>query len=201
MTMNPRIHFVITACLLVLTAPALTADWPQWRGPERTDVSKETGLLKSWPKDGPRLLWTFTDAGTGMSGPAIVGDRMYTMGADDKDDHIYALDLKTQKKGWSTPFAPRFVQSWCGGPRRTPTVDGDRVYGLGGQGVLVCVEAATGKKVWSVDLRKDLGGSMQGGWGYSESPLIDGDKLVCSPGGSKGTIAALDKKTGKVRWR
>src|SRR5262249_7951372 len=156
--------------------------------------------LKSWPSGGPRLLWTFRDAGTAFSGPAIVGERLYSMGANDKDDCVYALELATQKKVWSTPFARRFVNGWGDGSRGTPTVDGSRLYGLGGGGMLVCLDTANGRKVWSVDLKADLGGEMMSDWGYSESPLVDDEQLVCTPGGKRGAIAALVKKTGKVLW-
>jgi outer membrane protein assembly factor BamB len=197
--MNPR--FIGTALLAGLATASLADDWPQWRGPDRSDISRETGLLRNWPSGGPRLLWTFTDAGTGYSGPAVVGDRLYLMGADADNDCLFAVDGRTQRKAWSVPFEPRFHNDYGDGPRGTPTVDGNRVYGLGGGGVLACVEAATGRKLWSVDLKKDLGGQMMSGWGYSESPLVDGDQVVCTPGGSRGTLAALDKTTGKLRWR
>jgi outer membrane protein assembly factor BamB len=198
--MTKRFLFLLTACLLALTLPAQADDWPQWRGPNRDDVSKETGLLKEWPKDGPKLLWTFKDAGTGYSGPAIVGDRLYTMGADAKSDTLYALDTRTGERLWSTEIGPRTSLDRGDGPRGTPTVDGDRLYALGSQGELACLEIAGGKKVWSVNLIKDLGGSRPK-WGYSESPLVDEDKVICTPGGSKGTLAALDKKSGAVVWR
>ena len=187
--------------LIALALPARADDWPQWRGPRRDDVSRETGLLKTWPGGGPTLLWTSEDAGIGYAGLAVVGDRVLTMGADDGREFVLALDVTTGKKVWSTPFAPLFQQNRGDGPRATPTVDGDRVYAVGGQGELVCLEAAAGKIVWQKNLRKDLGGDMMSGWGYSESPLIDGDKVVCTPGGSKGAVAALDKKTGNVLWR
>ncbi len=186
---------------LLIPVCAFADDWPQWQGPDRTNVSKETGLLPSWPAGGPKLLWTFRDAGVGYSGPAIIGDRLYTMGADDKTEFIYALDLKTQKKLWSTAIDARFKNGYGDGPRGTPTVDGDLVFGLGGQGTLICVKAATGEKVWSKNLKTAFGGVMMSGWGYSESPLVDGDKVVCTPGGSKGAIVALNKKTGESIWQ
>jgi outer membrane protein assembly factor BamB len=188
------------------------ADWPQWRGPNRDDVSSEKGLLKSWPKEGPPLLWTSSNAGIGYSGPAIVGKRLFTMGARDQTEQLFALDTDTGKEIWSAPIGPIFTfkgNSWGDGPRGTPTVDGDHVFALGGQGELICAEAATGKVVWRKSLPRDLGGviSPHGGgpekigWGYSESPLVDGDKLICTPGGDQGTLAALNKRTGQVLWR
>ena len=164
-------------------------------------MSKETGLLKTWPDGGPKLLWTFRDAGAGYSGPAVVGATLYSMGADGKTEYLYALDTKTLKKAWTAEIGPVFKDGHGDGPRGTPTVDGDFVYGLGAQGELVCVDGGSGGVVWRKNLKTDLGGEMWSEWGYSESPLVDGDLVVCTPGGKNGTLAALDKKTGAVRWR
>ena len=182
-----------------VAAPA--ADWPQWRGPGRDDVSHETGLLKTWPDAGPPLLWTYRDAGAGYAGPAVLGGILYTMGAEGPTEYLYALDTKTLQKVWSAEVGPTFKDGHGDGPRGTPAVDGDRVYGLGAEGELVCVDTAGGGLVWRKSLRTDLGGEMTSDWGYSESPLVDGDLVVCTPGGKSGTLAALDKKTGAVRWR
>jgi outer membrane protein assembly factor BamB len=192
---------LLASFLFVLGGVAVAADWPQWRGPNRDDVSKEAALLKSWPKDGPKLLWTVTDAGVGYSAPAVVGDRLYTQGAEGDKEFIYALDLKTQKKAWSTEVGPLFTNGYGDGPRGTPTVDGDLTFSIGGQGNLICVKTATGDKVWSKSLQKDFGGAMMSGWGYTESPLVDGDQLVCTPGGAKGALVALNKKTGELIWQ
>jgi len=181
--------------------PVRADDWPQWQGPDRTNVSKETGLMKSWPKDGPKLLWTFEKAGFGYSGPAIVGDRLYTMGGREDTSYVFALDVKSGKEIWATPIGKMFKNGYGNGPRCTPTVDGDSIFALDAQGELLCVDTATGKKRWSVNLEKDLKGEMMSSWGYSESPLVDGNQVVCCPGGKDGTVAALDKKTGKVLWR
>jgi outer membrane protein assembly factor BamB len=190
------------AALLALAAAvaAIADDWPQWQGPRRDNISTEIGLLKQWPVGGPRLLWTFTGAGVGYSGPAIVGDRLYTMGSKGDQGCVIALDVATGKEVWRTSFGPLFKVDHGGGPRCTPTVDGDRVYALGAQGILLCVEAASGKEVWRKTLTDDLAGKTPH-WGYAESPLVDGDHLICTPGGEAGTLAALDKKTGDVVWR
>ena len=204
--MNTRTLPVLLAALLAVPV-ARADDWPQWRGPERTEISKEKGLLKDWPRGGPQLLWTYSDAGNAYSGPAVVGNRLYTMGAEDGNEVVLALDVSaditkgTGKKVWSSKVGSFFRNNWGSGPRGTPTIDGDRLYAIGGQGELVCLNVADGKKVWSKNLKTDLGGQMMSGWGYAESPLIDGDRLLCSPGGSKGTLAALNKKTGEVIWR
>jgi outer membrane protein assembly factor BamB len=196
---------------------AIASDWPQYRGPNRDDVSPETGLLQAWPAGGPPLVWTFATAGVGYSPPAVVGDRVYLTGGRDDKEYLVALDLKTAKDGavkeaWAAEIGPTFRwkgNSWSAGPSATPTVDGDAVFALGGNGDLVCVEAATGKERWRKNLPKDLdaqvnpigGGPKNLGWGFTGSPLVDGDRLVCAPGGPKGTLAALDKRTGAVLWR
>ena len=186
----------------VLAQPIRAADWPQWRGPNRDDISKETGLLKSWPEKGPTLLWAFEDAGIGYSAPAVVGDRLYTLGSDDKREFAFALDLKTQKKLWSVDIGPHFANGNGSGPRGTPTVDGDSLYCLTGPGQLLRISLKDGKILWQINLKnKDIGGSMASGWGYSESVLVDGDNVICTPGGKNGTLAAFDKNSGKVLWR
>jgi outer membrane protein assembly factor BamB len=192
-----RICFFLLLPAIACAAPA--ADWPAWRGPDRTGVSREKGLLKAWPKGGPKLLWTSEEAGVGYAGPAVVGDRLYLLGGDDKAESLLAFEVKTGKKLWSAEVGPFFDNDWGGGPRSTPTVEGDRVWVLAATGNLACL-TTDGKPVWKVNLKDDLGGAVPY-WGYSESPLIDGDLVVCTPGGAKGTLAALDKKTGKEVWR
>jgi outer membrane protein assembly factor BamB len=204
--MNFRLT-LIAAGLVVAVGLAPAADWPQWRGIHRDDISPETGLLKSFPPDGPRLVWTSEDAGIGYSGMAVVGGTVYGFGAtgDKGEEFVFALDAASGSKKWRSPIKnakPLNVAAiWGAGPRCTPTVDGDRLYVLGAQADLACLETANGNVVWQVSLTKDLKGKLMSGWGYSESPLVDGDQVVCTPGGDEGTLAALDKTTGKVRWR
>ncbi|MBI4664400.1 MAG: PQQ-like beta-propeller repeat protein [Verrucomicrobia bacterium] len=174
-------------------------DWPQWRGPDRTDVSKETGLLKAWPSEGPKRLWLFDKAGQGYSGPAIVGGKLFTMGARDGSECVLVLDADTGQELWATPIGSVFKESRGDGPRATPTVDGDRVYAMTGLGVLACLNVADGKLRWQRSM-SDLGGRRPN-WGFTESVLVDGERVVCTPGGSKGTLAALDKMTGKLIWQ
>jgi prepilin-type processing-associated H-X9-DG protein len=176
-------------------------DWPQWQGPERTTISQETGLLKSWPKDGPPLLWKATGLGEGFGTPSVAAGRIFSMGNRGKTEYVMALDARNGKQLWVKATGP--VRSNGGGypgPRCTPTVDGALVYALGLNGHLLCLDVATGKIRWSKNLLKDFQGSV-GGWGYSESPLIDGDKLICTPGGHTATLVALNKKTGAVLWK
>ena len=189
------------ATVLICALPAVADDWPQWRGRDRTDISNEKGLLKSWPEKGPRPVWTFTQAGSGYSGPAIVGDRLYTMGTRGNSECVLAFDANTGKEIWNTPISGIFKEGHGNGPRATPTVDGSNLYAMGGESEVVCLEADSGKKVWSKNLQDDLGGELMSAWGYCESPLVDGDKVVCTPGGPKGAIIVLDKKTGQLIWR
>lgn len=182
------------------SAAGAPGDWPQWRGPSRDDVSKETGLLKKWPSDGPKRLWVNEDAGLGYSGFAVVGGKLYTMGLYDAEEKLICIDTSTGKKLWETPVGAIYTNKWGNGPRSTPAVSGGKVYAIGGQGDLVCADAESGKKEWSVSMVKDLGGKLQG-WGYTESPLVDGDLVLVTPGGPKGAMAGIDAKTGKVQWQ
>lgn len=194
-------RIALTLLITSLAFATHAADWPAWRGPDRTGISKEKGLLKTWPAGGPKLLWTNDKLGMGYSSPAVVGETIYICGSDDGNkEHLFALGTKEGKELWKTPLGDYFDNDRGGGPRGTPTVDGDHVYALGGQGTLICALTRSGKIVWQINLRKDLGGGVPN-WGYSESPLVDGDKVIVTPGGRRGTLAALDKKTGKVLWR
>lgn len=179
---------------------AAGGSWPQWRGPNRDDVSTETGLLKEWPAEGPRRLWVNEDAGLGYSGFSIVDGVLYTLGLFGDDEKLIALDAASGKKLWDAKVGGRLRNNWGDGPRSTPTVSGGLVFALGGNGDLICAEAKTGKKKWDRSLTRDLGGMIQN-WGYTESPLVDGDQVIVTPGGSKGTIAALDVKNGAVKWQ
>jgi outer membrane protein assembly factor BamB len=199
MKMRWLIVWTVPLCSLLFTA--IAADWPQWRGPHRDDISQDTGLLKSWPQGGPQLLWTYSQAGSGYSGPAIVGDRLYTLAQRDGGEAVVALDVDTGKEAWSSRISSEYKNPYGDGPRCTPTVDGDRIYALAPTGDLVCLDKASGQVQWHKSLTRDLGGQLMSGWGYSESPLVDGDRVICSPGGARGTLAALDTETGKVIWR
>ncbi len=177
------------------------ANWPQWRGPNRDGISKETGLLKQWPADGPALVWKAAGAGRGYSSFSVSGGRLYTMGLRGDREFIVAFDVSTGKEAWATPHgtAP-FHNDRGDGPRGTPTVDGDRVYALGGNGDLSALEARTGKIVWSKNVLKDFGGSNIT-WGISESPLVIGNKVVVNAGGQGASIVALNKADGAVIWK
>lgn len=200
---------LILCCSLVLSTSSSAAgpecDWPQFRGPNRDGKSLETGLLKQWPEAGPKLLRTISDIGGGFSSPVISGDRLYVTGKFGDDLKILSFDLSGTKL-WEKTHGPAFQERHAPhtpypGARAAPTVDGDMVHLLGCLGRLTAYRSSDGEPVWSVDVVKELGGRVPP-WGYTESVLIGGDKLICTPGGEKaGTFAALDKKTGQVLWQ
>jgi outer membrane protein assembly factor BamB len=190
------------ALLLILSAAAsFAADWPQWRGKDRNDHSPDKAILTDWPSGGPKQLWVSREGGLGYAGFAVVEGTLYTMGAMDGGENVLALDAASGKTRWSVQIDNRiYPNNWGDGPRMTPTVDGDRVYALSASGVLGCLSCKDGKILWKTDLVADLGGKLQD-WGFTESVLVDGPRVICTPGGSKGTMAALDKLTGKVLWQ
>jgi outer membrane protein assembly factor BamB len=177
-------------------------DWPQWRGPERSGVSKETGLLRKWPVLGPPLAWKAEQLGNGYGSVSVAAGRVFGMGAIGGAENVWALHETTGKPLWNQTVARPSVRVDRGdGPRSTPTVDGDRLYALGVGGDLVCLDVASGKVLWHKNYRTDFGSRTMPKWGYSESPLVDGDKLICTPGADQAALVALDKKTGEVIWK
>ena len=198
MTSSPLIASLILGALTV--TGSLAADWSQWRGPNRDDHSPDKGLLKKWPEGGPKRLWLFEGARLGYAGYSIVGNQLFTLGLRDNQEFLIAVDVTKGTELWATPFGAKYPNNWGDGPRGTPTVDEGLVYAISGQGNLICSKASDGKMVWQKSLATDLGGKLQN-WGYTESPLIVGNKIICTPGGSKGTMAALDKKTGALIWQ
>src|SRR5215210_9417893 len=189
--------------LILATSAALAAaspEWPQWRGPNRDDVAQESGLLTKWPESGPPLAWKASGLGVGFSSLAISGGRIYTLGDRQGSQQVVAMSLADGKIAWTAKVGPVWEDEY-GGPRGTPTVDGDRVYALGTEGDLVCLQAAMGKEVWRKNLARDFGGQVMSSWKWAESPLMDGDRLIVTPGVPSATLVALDKKTGKEIWR
>lgn len=191
--------FVLSLANVAL-AQSNNANWPQWRGPNRDGISKETGLLKEWPAEGPPLLWKATGAGRGFSSFSIANGRLFTMGLRGDREFVIAFDVATGKEAWATPHGGAFRNDRGDGPRGTPTVDGDRVYALGGNGDLSAIEARTGKIVWTKNILREFGGRNIT-WGISESPLIVGNKVLVNPGGTDASIVALNKSDGSVIWK
>ncbi len=169
-----------------------TQDWPQWRGPNRDGRSPDRGLLDRWAAGGPPLLWTARGLGSGYSSVAVANGTIYTLGGG---TNLVAIDAADGSIRWKTRVGPG------DSPNSTPTVHEGLVYTLTTQGDLACVDAQSGEVRWSKNFGRDFGGQMMSGWGYSESPLVDGEKLVCTPGAQDGVIVALDRKTGATIWK
>jgi outer membrane protein assembly factor BamB len=201
----------LTLLLGCLPSLALAASpdksWPWFRGLNRSAVSQETGLLQEWPKDGPPLLWEAKGSGRGYASMAIAEGRLYTLGdglstAEDSDEYLTCFDIQAGKQLWKSKTGPAWKdrQSNWEGSRSTPSVDGDRVYCVTPYGKLFCCDSAGGTVKWTKDLKEDFGGNKGDGWGYSESVLIDGDRLICTPGKAKNTMVALNKLSGEQIW-
>ena len=185
---------------LLLCANASAADWPQWRGPNRDGKSPETGLLASWPKGGPRLVWKAQGLGEGYSTFAVVGSRLYTQGQQGGQQFVLAIDVNTGKQLWKTQSGRAFGNDKGNGPRGAPTIDGNRLYALASDGMLLCLDIESGKRIWGFNLGERFGGSVPR-WGYSESPVVDADRVIVTPGGRAAAVVALNKATGDLLWK
>ena len=191
----------IVAIVMVVmgTLSAYGQDWPQWRGPQRTGLSNETGLLKQWPAEGPRKVWSINGLGEGYGSLAIKGDRILVQGTNGSASVVYCLNRADGKTIWSAALGPKRDESRGNGPRATPTIDEDRVYVLTENGDLVCLRLRDGSPIWRKNILKEFGGENPN-WMISESPLIDGNRVIVSPGGRNAGIVALDKMTGNKVW-
>ena len=192
---------VLTLVAFTLTTPAFGEDWAQWRGPNRDAKSLETGLLEKWPEDGPPLAWKATGVGGGYSSIAITNGRIFTMGDLDDGSYVIVLNENDGSRIWKTRIGEAGGHKRYPGPRGTPTVDGGEIFVLNQYADLVCLDAESGTTKWSVNLVNQYGGKMMSGWKYSESPLVDGDRVICTPGGPNGTLLALDRKSGETLWQ
>lgn len=201
-----RMKGLVLALLLAAPATVVAADWPQWRGSMRDGRSAETGLLQQWPEGGPRLLLRTSGFGAGYSSLAVAGGKVFTLGDIGEDQHLFAASEKNGQILWRTRVGPAWSDPMFGGARSTPTVDGSRVYALGTDGALLCADAGSGKPLWRRHLVKDFSGKMMFAgdrydWRFSESPLVDGTRLIVSPGARNAAMIALDKETGALIWR
>jgi outer membrane protein assembly factor BamB len=195
----------ISVCFSILPVSVFAQrDWPQWRGPQRDGNANDTGLLKQWPAEGPKLVWQLDDIGDGYSTPIVVGNRIYLMSNRGMDNEFVAAhSTQDGKVIWTTRVGnvgnpnqnPPYPKA-----RSTPTVDGNFLYALSSDGDIACLELKTGKVRWNKNIRKEFGGT-PGEWAYAESPLVDGDLVVVTPGGAEATMVALNKKTGALVWK
>lgn len=190
----------LLAAAFLVTSAATAADWPRWRGPNNDGVCTETGLLKTWPTGGPPKLWTATNLGIGFGTPSIADGKIFGMGTRDGKDIVWAIKEAGGAELWATPIDDPRKTNQNNGPSGTPTFHKGKLYAVSSKGALVCLDAASGKKVWEKSYTKDFGGSVES-WGYCESVLVDGDKLICTPGGTKSAVVALKPDTGDVIWR
>lgn len=197
-----RASIALIVAVHCVASGAAAADWPQWQGPDRNAISAEKGLLQEWPAGGPPLAWRIDELGGGDSAPAIAVGRIFGMNNRGDEEIVWALDEADGREVWVRPLGPAVKQQMPQskeGPGCTPTVDGDRLYVLGMGGTLACLRVADGGIVWQHKLTEDFGGVLPM-WSYRESPLIDGEKVICTPGGPEATMAALDKLTGETIW-
>lgn len=198
------LHLTAIAAIIAIPITTLRAadDWPQWRGVNRDGHSTDAGLLKEWPAEGPKLLWKATGLGLGYATVSVVADRIFTMGDLEGDSFLIALDRADGKPLWKTKVGKAGAPGWGGfaGPRCSPTVDGRLVFTVAQYGEVLCAEAATGKEVWRKDYVADFGGQLPE-WGYCGMPLVDGNRVILMPGGKRGALVALNKKTGKRIWQ
>ncbi len=203
-----QIWSAFACAALVSATPAFSADWPTFRGSDRSGISTESDLLSDWPEAGPKLLWRADGAGRGYASASIADGQVYTLGdgsslASDDDEYLFCFNDADGKLLWSTKTGSAWNEgqpTWQGS-RATPTVAGDRVFVLTPSGVLYSCATSDGKVQWKKDLKADFGGKKADGWGYSESPLVDGDQVVCTPGGEQATIIALNKNDGSLIWK
>ena len=205
--MLPGIRLMIMASAIAIlmqfavaaVAYAQEDNWPQFLGVHRNGISSETGLIKKWPADGPKVVWR-AKAGVGMSGLAIDRGSLITMFQTSDEQFVLALNAETGKELWQTPVAPAYENAQGDGPRATPTIDGDSVYVYTGEGVLAALNFKTGKLIWSHDVVTELNGKPSD-YGMSCSPLIVGDQVVVCAGAPQATVVACEKKSGEIAWK
>ena len=186
-----------SAFLLLLSGFSNGQEVLQWRGSDRTGIYNESGLLKTWPETGPELLWEFDGLGNGYGSPVITKTNIFINGEIDTTSYVFALDL-SGKYLWKSKIGKEWTQSYPGS-RTTPTVADDLLYVTAGWGQLACLESRTGKERWSVNMMTDFHGQVPR-FGFSESVLVDGNTVYCSPGSPDTNVVALDRFTGKINW-
>jgi len=191
---------LISLLVTLFVACAFAADWPQYFGPQRDGTSAEKGLLRSWPKEGPKVLWT-APVNIGYGGPAVSGGKVYLLDRDEKvGDNLRCFDLSNGKELWNFTYnAPGSFNH--PGSRSTPTVDGNNVYACGPLGDLYCINTNTHKPVWNKNIWKDFGGGELPRWAITQNPLIYGNLLIVAPQAPQTTVVAYDKLTGELKWK
>ncbi len=189
----------LAALATSMTTALLADDWPQWRGPDRTGLSAEVGLLDEWPEGGPEINWQIETLGEGYSAPAVEGERLYIQGTRNELSMVFAIATQTGEEIWASDLGPRLVQDKGNGPRSTPTIVGEHLYVQNGMGEVAKLLKSNGEVVWRINMLERFG-SPNIRWGISESPLVDGERIYVMPGGEKGAIAALSTENGDTIW-
>jgi outer membrane protein assembly factor BamB len=189
------------ALLCASVLPNAAPEWPQWRGPNRDGKSPVTGINTDWNAKKPAHLWTTPGFGTGYGSVSVNGNQLFTTGNFENGQSVVCFDLKTQKFLWKTPITNSPPKHGYDGSRCTPSLDDGLAYVVSSAGDIVCLKQADGEIVWSKNFQKEWNGKMMSGWGFSESPLVDGNWVLCTPGSNNAMIVALDKKSGKEVWR
>ncbi len=204
----PAVFGVVFVTSIALLAPAAwglepksSSDWPQWRGPNRDNISSFKGISTDWKAAPPTLEWKIDGMGGGYASVSVVGDRLYTTGNVGTSQNVIAVNLKTHAIAWSTPLTESSPKHGYEGSRCTPTIDGDRLFAISSNGQISCLKVSDGSIVWSKVFEKEWKGKMMSGWGFSESPLVDGDRVLCTPGNAEAMIVCLDKSNGNEIWR
>jgi outer membrane protein assembly factor BamB len=198
--------FLLSAMMLFSAAttaaePNSREDWPQWRGPNRDNISQTKGIATDWAKTPPALAWKLDGVGAGYASVSVVGDRLYTTGNIENSQAVIAVDLKTHSIAWTSPLTDFMPKHGYEGSRCTPTISGDNLYAIGSNGQISCLKVADGSLVWKKVFETEWKGRMMSGWGYSESPVVDGDHVLCTPGSAEAMIVCLNKSNGKEIWR
>lgn len=206
-----------TGLLLVMGSVSRADDWPQWMGPQRDGVWRETGITERFPDGGPAIRWR-VKVGGGYAGPAVakgrvyVTDKQFQQGAKDPDnpfqrgltpatERVLCLNEKDGKQIWVHEYPCPYTVSYPAGPRTTPVVQDGKIYTLGSEGHLLCLDAEKGTVLWKKHFATDYGRKDTPVWGYSANPLLDGDRLICLVGGEGTTVVAFHKDTGEELWR
>jgi outer membrane protein assembly factor BamB len=191
--------FAVVIAAATLVAQSASGDWPQWRGPDRTGLSKETGLLAQWPRSGPSVVWSAAMLGAGYGSVAVQGDRVWVQGMRNRQSLVSSLNRADGKPVWARILGAAGDNDRGPGPRGTPTIDGDRLYALSETGDLACLRVSDGTVVWQRNILKEFRGENPY-WLLSESPLVDGNLVIVTPGGRGAGVVALDKMSGKTVW-
>jgi len=191
-----KLIFLLTLC--ILTVESFSQNSNQWRGPNRDGIYNETGLLKTWPAEGPKLLWHYDQLGDGHSSASITESKIYTSGMKESTGYVFCFDFDG-KLLWEVAYGPEWSENWDG-VRSTPVINDGKAYIMSSFGLLVCLDATNGKSIWSVDLMKEYG-ALNIQWGFTENLLIDGEKLFCTPGGTDANVLAFNKTNGKLIWK